>query len=515
MLYLIKNLTGVGCICLLLGMVCCKGVSNDVTLSEQEELRNHPKYNILFFLADDQRSRTIRHLGNHEVQTPFLDKLASNGVAFNNAYIMGAMSGAVCAPSRAMLMTGRSLFNIMDPSGETIDKAHVTLPKVLENAGYHTFHIGKWHNGREAFSESFSDGSKIFFGGMHDQYFVPTYEYNAQGDYSKEMLNPSSKEHSSKLYADAGIEFIENYNSKKPFFLNIAFQAPHDPRKMPQRYLDMYDPDSLTLPSNFQPQHPFDNGELDIRDEWLAGYPRTSQEIKANIASYYAMITHLDDQIGRVLTSLEKEGLMENTIVVFAGDNGLAVGQHGLMGKQNLYQHSINVPLIFMGPDIPKGKTVNSFSYLFDIFPTLLDLNGISLPPTVGGKSLKPVLMGEQLQVRESMFYAYKNFQRSVRKDQWKLIKYNVNGNVITQLFDLNVDPYETTNLADNDQYQSELYKMNNLLQEMITKNNDKVQLNEKNWGVPILPAWKDNVDADRLAYLKNLAKKERALRGF
>lgn len=472
------------------------------------------KPNIVFLFADDQRSATINTLGNQYVITPNLDKLVNEGTSFTNAYIMGAMNGAVCAPSRAMLMTGRALFNI-DPTGNTIDSAHTTIPKALGDAGYKTFHIGKWHNGRDAFTRSFSDGSKIFFGGMHSQYNVPTYEFNKEKDYSKENINEASPKHSSELYADAGVAFLENYQSEDPFFLYMAFQAPHDPREMPKEYLEMYDTSKISLPPNFMAEHPFDNGELDIRDEWLAGYPRTEVEVKANIAAYYAMITHLDEQIGRVIKKLEEKGLMENTIIVFSGDNGLAVGQHGLMGKQNLYEHSINVPLIFKGPGIPKGEKNDSFSYLFDIFPTLCDLAKTNIPETVEGKSLKPAMFGQETQTRDAMFFAYKNFQRAVRNDRWKLIKYNISGQIITQLFDLENDPYETTNLANNPQFKTELDKMTVVLGQEMTQNNDKANLTKQGWGVPILPAWKDKVNSELLEHLRGLAKKERQMRGF
>lgn len=472
------------------------------------------KPNIIFFLADDQTRNTINALGNSQVTTPNLDKLVADGTFFKNAYIMGAMNGAVCAPSRAMLMTGRALFNI-DPTGNTIDTTHTTLPKALGNSGYHTFHIGKWHNGKPAFTHSFDDGSKIFFGGMHGQYQVPTYEFDKGKDYSKERLNVPSKKHSSELYADAGVSFLDKYDSEKPFFMYMAFQAPHDPREMPKEYLDMYDPDSIYLPINFKETHPFNNGELDIRDEWLAGYPRTKKEVRANIAAYYAMITHMDAQIGRVLNKLEEKGLAENTIIVFAGDNGLAVGQHGLMGKQNLYEHSINVPLLFKGPGIPKGKIVNSFAYLFDIYPTLCDLTRINIPWTVEGQSLKPAFEGNIPQVRNGMFFAYKNFQRAVRNDQYKLIKYNIDNEEVTQLFDLENDPYETHNLTELMQYKSQLKMMTDLMNNQMKFYNDEADLKKKSWGVPVLPAWKDKTNKAEVKHLRDLAEKERQMRGF
>ena len=505
----IKRISSVALLTVMIGFFSC----NDAKKKEENAVETK-RPNIIFLLADDERNNTLKALGNAEVITPNLDKLVEGGTTFSNGYIMGAMNGAVCSPSRAMLMTGRTLFNI-DPTGNSIDPAHTTMPKALENAGYHTFHIGKWHNGRPAFINSFTDGSKIFFGGMHSQYNVPTYEYDAGGDYSEAKMNTPSEKHSSELYADAGVEFLNTYDDEKPFFMYLAFQAPHDPRQMPKEYLDMYDTTNISLPKNFMPEHPFDNGEIDIRDEWLAGYPRTRPEIKANIAAYYAMITHLDAQIGRVFKALEDKGMMENTIIVFSGDNGLAVGQHGLMGKQNLYEHSVNVPLVFKGPGIPKGKTNDNFAYLFDIYPTLVDIAGIDVPETVMGQSLLPSIKDPSIKTRENMFFAYKNFQRAARNGNWKIIKYNVGDKITTQLFDLEKDALEMDNLADNSDYSKELERMTKILEEQMAANNDAATLGEKGWGVPVLKAWKEKASPEEVAELRELAEKEREMRGF
>ncbi len=470
--------------------------------------------NILFLFADDQRDGTIAALGNNDIITPHLDQLVNNGTTFENAYIMGAMNGAVCAPSRAMLMTGRTLFSI-DPTGNTIDKAHTTLPKALENAGYQTHHIGKWHNGRDAFIQSFAGGKNIFFGGMHSQYNVPTYDYSFAGHYENDNTNPLSPKHSSELYAEAAIDFINNYNDENPFFTYVAFQAPHDPREMPDEYLKMYDSKNVPLPPNFMAKHPFDNGELDIRDEWLAGYPRTKLEVLANIKAYYAMITHLDAQIGRIIQALKNKGLYENTIIVFAGDNGLAVGQHGLLGKQNLYEHSINVPLIFSGPGIPKGKKSTTFAYLSDLYSTFIELGPKVEPPaTVEGLSLKEAIVADA-QIRDDTFHCYKNFHRAARNDRYKIIKYNVKGTVTTQLFDLHVDPYEMKNLAEDTNHADQLNIMESLLRELMVEFKDEADLEKPNWGVPVIKAWKDKVDQTAINYLRELAQKERKMRGF
>jgi arylsulfatase A-like enzyme len=233
----------------------------------------------------------------------------------------------------------------------------------------------------------------------------------------------------------------------------------------------LYNPAKLSLPKNFLPEHPFNNGEMKVRDEALAPWPRTPEIVRQHLAAYYAMITHLDAQIGRVLTALEESGHARNTIVVFASDNGLAVGQHGLLGKQNLYDHSVRVPLVIGGPGLPKGQRADTFCYLYDLFPTLCELTGTKAPATVEGRSLRPALQDSKARVRESVFFAYRHFQRAVRNDHWKLIRYNVESKRTTQLFDMQADPWETRNLADTNA--TPVREMNALLQDWMRRTDD------------------------------------------
>lgn len=414
--------------------------------------------NILVFFTDDQRFDTIGALGNDHIITPNIDSLVRNGTTFTNAYIMGSMSGAVCVPSRAMLMSGRTLFGL-EGTGKTIPEKHRTLPEVLQKAGYTTFHTGKWHQDKKTFARCFSTGAKIFLGGMGNHWEVPVNNFDPTGNYPRHRRYKGDK-HSSELFSDAAIQFLRDYKDEAPFFVYVAYTAPHDPRQAPEKYKQMYNPEEIALPKNFLPEHPFDNGELRIRDERLASWPRTPNEIRKHIADYYAIITHMDAQIGRVLRVLNETGGAKNTIIVLAGDNGLAVGRHGLMGKQNLYEHSVHVPLIISGASIPKGQKRDAFCYLLDVFPTLCDLIGVPIPGSVEGKSLAPLVRGRKSKVRGTLFFAYKDAQRGVRDERYKLIEYNIKGKRTTQLFDLQSDPWELNNLADNPTYAAHLKRL-------------------------------------------------------
>ena len=406
--------------------------------------------NVLFFFTDDQRFDTIAALGNEHVITPTLDSLVANGTTFLNAYIMGGTSGAVCMPSRAMLHTGRTLFHI-DRQGQDIPTGHAMMGEAFQRAGYHTFGTGKWHNGRAAYARSFTHGGRAFFGGMSDHWQVPLNPFDPTGEYPEDKIYHETGQHSSDLFCGQAVEFLQQTaNDPTPFFAYVSFTAPHDPRDTHPKYHAMYDPAKLPTPENFMPEHPFDNGDMRIRDEKLAPWPRTPEIVRRHIADYYAMITHADAQIGRVIETLKETGRYDNTIIVFAGDNGLGLGRHGLMGKQNLYEHSIHVPLILAGPGVPRGQKREAFAYLLDIFPTLCDLTGIARPQTVEGRSLAPVLADPAATVRDTMLFAYRHLHRAARDERWKLIEYVVEGKRTTQLFDLQADPFELTDLVED-----------------------------------------------------------------
>lgn len=407
--------------------------------------------NIVLILSDDQRHDTVM---SPEVHTPNLDRLAAEGTRFTQAFIMGGTHPAVCAPSRAMLLTGRHLWrtpgHLREPwtaQGDDGAAEAPLLPQVFRDAGYATFGTGKWHNGQRSYARSFSDGGAIFFGGMADHLQTPVQDYDSMGAFpaADRRLGESF---STTMFTDAAVDFLNEHDGAQPFFLYVAYTAPHDPRTPPEAFANRYNRGDIEVPPNFLPRHPFDNGELEIRDEQLAPWPRTRERIRRELADYYGMITHMDAEIGRILDALEKSGRADNTIVVFASDNGLAVGQHGLLGKQNLYDHSVRVPMILRGPGIPVGNTVDALVYLHDLFPTLTDLAQLPTPDTVDTPSLVPLLQdADTAEQRQSVFAAYRDFQRMVRTDTHKLILYRVGDERHAQLFDLAQDPWETTNL--------------------------------------------------------------------
>lgn len=418
--------------------------------------------NILFLFADDQRADTIGAHGNSHIQTPHLDQLAAEGFSFRRNYCAGSFSGAVCVASRAMLMTGRHWMNLPAnrPASNWGDAP--VLPALLaDQAGYQAFIVGKWHNGRGTLQRAFSQGRSVYMGGManHADFAVQDLvggELSAKRD---------AGGFSSEVFADEAIQFIRNAGSEQPFFLYVAFMAPHDPRNPPAAYRQRYYERRPPLPANFLPQHPFVNAPQATsgRDESLAPWPRTKQVISDQLCEYYGLVTHLDAQVGRVLAALEESAHAENTIVIYTADHGLAMGSHGLLGKQNVYEQSMRCPLILRGPGVPQGQSSESLTYVHDLFATVCELSGVAIPKGIDSKSLTPVMQGDSKTVRESLFLPFQDNQRTVRDGRWKLHVYpKINHRL---LFDLVNDPHEMNNLAEFASHQATVAQMQSLME--------------------------------------------------
>jgi arylsulfatase A-like enzyme len=317
------------------------------------------------------------------------------------------------------------------------------LPEVLRAGGYTTFATGKWHNGEPSFVRAFPTARSVFFGGMDDHTKMPVADVTG----GKVVNRRVAAKFSSEQFADAAIGFLESHKGDDPFFCYVAFTAPHDPRNPPEKYRERYYRDRPPLPPNFRPLPAFDNGlTKNIRDENLAAYPRTKEAIGDQLCEYYGLITHLDEHVGRILAALEKTGRAKDTLVIYTADHGLALGSHGLLGKQSLYEHSMKPPLIVAGPGVPEGRSSDAFAYLFDLFPTVCDVTGVKPPAGLAGHSLKPLWAGEKKALRDSVFLPYSGLMRSVRDVRWKLIVYPPINH--RELFDLVADPHETKDVA-------------------------------------------------------------------
>ncbi|WP_297798141.1 sulfatase-like hydrolase/transferase [uncultured Eudoraea sp.] len=477
-------------------IVCCLPILLVSCIEQQKEENRQP--NIVFIFADDLTYTAINALGNKEIETPNIDRLVNSGTTFSHAYNMGAWNGAVCLASRAMMISGRSLWNADRFKqewllGRGMDQ---TWGKLMENAGYDTYMTGKWHVDAKAErvfqnvvhvrpgmpkdawnnDEMMENLGKIKGTNIPSSKFMPV-GYNrpiSESDSSWSAADPKyggyweGGKHWSEVLKDDALGFIKDTeNSDKPFFMYLAFNAPHDPRQAPQEYLDKYPLEQISTPKSWLPEYPYKDGignGPDLRDEALAPFPRTQYAIKKHIQEYYALISHLDDQIGEILDGLEESGQMENTYVIFTADHGLAMGRHGLLGKQSQFDHSIRAPFIIMGPDITGAKINSADIYLQDAMATSLELAGVPKPEYLYFNSVMDLVKGDQDKSHYNGIYgAYVDLQRMIRKDGFKLIVYPNLEKFL--LYDMNKDPEEMNDLSEVGAYHS---KVNDLFIDLI-----------------------------------------------
>lgn len=417
--------------------------------------------NVLLILSDDQRADTIAALGSSWIETPNLDRLVREGTAFTRA----VAPNPVCVPSRAEILTGCSGFrNGVLPGFTTAIRPGVPLwPEVMRRAGYRTWFSGKSDVVGRPGTRGFEESLGLFTGtrGPHppqvDARGRPVTGYRGWMFQTEEGrtfpekgvgLTPQTNVH----IADAAIEFLRR-PPDRPFFLSVNFTASHDPLLPPPGGGRRYDPARIPLPSNFLAEHPFDHGNREGRDELLWPTPRTERDVREELALYATVITHLDEQVGRVLDALRATGQAERTIVIFASDQGLAIGSHGLRGKQNMYDPTVGAPLVFSGPGIPRGARRRAQVYLRELFPTVCERAGIPIPEGVEGRSFARVLAGEVDAHHEAVFGYFMDAQRMIRTERWKLIRYPRIGR--TQLYDLAADPDERADLADDPRHRA------------------------------------------------------------
>ncbi|MDE3198931.1 MAG: sulfatase-like hydrolase/transferase, partial [Acidobacteriota bacterium] len=346
--------------------------------------------NFLFLIADDLTHRSLQTLNNPEVETPNLNRLVRRGCTFTHCFHQGSWSPAVCIASRTMLNSGLTAFR----AERRIEQTPL-WGETLGAAGYHTAIVGKWHLSGATLKRSFREIVKVS-GGMFPStdaaYNRPSpgntwtpWDESLKGQWLETHdWQPGATEnikHSARIWAeDASAFLLKRKLQSDPFFLYVGFNSPHDPRQAPKEFVDRYVPDRIAIPPNYAPEHPFDQGDKRIRDELLAPFPRTREAVRLHRSEYYAHITYMDAQIGRILDALEESGRASDTYVILAADHGLAVGEHGLMGKQNIYDHSIRMPLIVGGPGIPAGRRVDELVYQHSLFATTCELAGVAVP---------------------------------------------------------------------------------------------------------------------------------------
>ncbi|GGZ13354.1 choline-sulfatase [Echinicola pacifica] len=483
---------------------CLAACSGNPGAEDQAEGKGKP--NIVFLFTDDQTFASIQALGNSEIHTPNLDRLVADGTSFTHAYNMGGWNGAICVASRSMMISGSYIWDAQEVAkqwgkGDSTALEH-TWPQLMEGAGYSTYMTGKWHVEAPA-DQVFQEARHIRAGMPKDngnQLGAAVKKWKAESGDMKDWNDymplgygrPKSPEdqewqpydtinggfwkggkHWSEVVRDDAIDFIQAASQKEdPFFMYLAFNAPHDPRQAPKEYIDMYPLEEIEIPESFLPEYPYKDdigAEPTLRDEALAPFPRTEYAVKVHRQEYYAIISHLDEQIGKILDALEASGKLDNTYIFMTADHGLSVGNHGLIGKQSLYDHSIRVPLMVTGPGVPKGVKLDQEVYLQDIMASSLELAGIEKPSYVHFNSFMDIVEDNQATGHYTEIYgAYRHLQRMIRKDGYKLIVYPKINKVL--LYDLNADPNEMKDLAADPAMKS---KVNQLFDELLKLQQD------------------------------------------
>ncbi|HEX4129692.1 MAG TPA: sulfatase-like hydrolase/transferase [Pirellulales bacterium] len=449
-----------------------------------EPSNNQRRPNIVLLLADDQRPDTIHALGNPRIETPNLDRLVAEGTAFTRAIT----AFPICLQSRIELMTGCTIWRGEKYAPAKRDTSNIVpWAETLRRAGYRTWHVGKWHNAGTPRDWGYEETRGLYVSGgketqgkgllADDRGRAITgyrgYVFKTDDGQTEVEKGIGLTPNISDYFGDAAVEFIDT-KPDAPFFLHVNFAGPHDPLLMPPKFAGKYRPAEMAVPANFLAEHPFDHGNLRGRDELLWPWPRQREEVQDDLATYYAVISHLDQQVGRVLAALERIGQLDNTLLIYTSDQGLAIGSHGLRGKQNMYEHTIEVPLVMRGPGVPRDVRCNAQVYLRDLYPTTCQIVGVDVPPSVEGKSFVPVLRGEVSEIHRFVVAYFRDVQRMIRTDRWKLIEYPQAGR--TQLFDVKADPDELHDLSEAAEWADTRAKLHEQLHSWLREHGDPLE---------------------------------------
>ncbi|AWW29544.1 choline-sulfatase [Echinicola strongylocentroti] len=499
----------------LIGALATAGVILISACSQSPSQEEITQPNVLFVFADDLTFTALGGLEPNAVHTPNLNKLMAEGTSFTKAYNMGSWTGAVCTASRTMMISGRSVWEAQKfkenwKKGEKLDQ---TWPRLMKEAGYETYMSGKWHVDVHP-SEIFDHTAHIRGGMPGDHWDHATMVHKFDSLARQENADPSSimplgydrpkkpndtswdpadvsqggywegGKHWSEVVKEDALAFMDHANEQKePFFMYLAFNAVHDPRQSPGSFLEQYKVDELKLPKSYMPLYPhkdaIGNGPS-LRDEALAPFPRTPYAIKKHLQEYYALLSHMDAQIGEIVDKLAAIGARENTYIIFTADHGLAMGKHGLLGKQNMYEHSVAAPFIIVGPGIPEGKRLDENIYLQDAMATSLAIAGVKKPDYVAFNSILDLAKGHPNQGMDKVYGAYINYQRMIKQDGYKLIVYPSASKIL--LYDLAQDPHEMDDLSGNKAQRERITSMFAALQAEQRRLGDQLVLNKEDY---------------------------------
>lgn len=430
---------------------------NPMVARAMEAAKPQTRPNFVFILVDDQRYDLAHCTGNPAAKTPNMDRIARDGVIFENAFV----TLSLCAPSRAAFLTGQyghcnGVY--VNESRPELDPSIATWPKLLQEAGYDTAFIGKWHQGK---------------GDYPRKGFNHWVSFDGQGAYENPTINTDGKTeqvngYMTDILSDAAMAWLRKDRSA-PFCLYLPHKAIHGPFTPAPRHENLYTDAQFPHPPNC-----YDNFEG--KPEWLKkgktprnpNAPNAGEGLDQVVRKQLRCLAAVDEGIGRILSHLARTGQLENTVIAFAGDNGFYHGEHGLGDKRSAYEESMRIPLIVSYPKMIKPGTKSEDMVLnIDFAPTMLDLAGVKAPESVQGKSMVPLLAGKNAGWRTEFLYEYvqePQFPRipsvlAVRTNRWKYIRYPEIDD-IDELYDLKNDQYELKNLASDPKHAATLDEM-------------------------------------------------------
>ncbi|MDO8682027.1 MAG: sulfatase [Armatimonadota bacterium] len=415
--------------------------------------------NFVFILTDDQRFDAMSCAGHPFLHTPNIDRLANEGARFTNAFV----TTALCSPSRASFLTGRYVHShgIVGNGNPTVELP-VTFPQVLQNAGYDTAYVGKWHMGNQ-------EGPRPGFNRW--------VSFKGQGVYWNPTLNVDGEKvmsngYMTDLLSGYAVDWLKQ-SRKSPFCLYLAHKAVHSPLEPAHRHRDLFSDVAIPHPKTM-------HDDLKGKPEWIKPYQKSAHGLREDryeqfIRNYNRLLVAVDESVGQVLTTLSNMGTLDNTIVVFTSDNGYFQGEHGMIDKRAMYEESIRIPLLMRYPKMVRpGALINQMVLNIDVCPTFCDIAGEKAPDGVQGKSLKPLLKGKPSGWRSDFLYEY--FReggfavpdiRGVRTERWKYIEYP-NITDTSELYDLKNDSIEMRNLIDDPKSAKTLADMRARLQRLV-----------------------------------------------
>jgi len=436
-----------------------------------------PRRNVIFILTDDHRYDAFSFMGHPFLETPNFDRMAANGAHLKNAFV----TTSLCSPSRASILTGQYAHRhgVVDNS-TLVPEGTNFFPELLQQAGYNTAFIGKWHMGGSSDEPRRGFNHWVSFRGQGRYYPTEGYTWNVNGE------RVPMEGYVTDELTDYAIDWLDEQNEDTPFFLYLSHKAVHDPFEPAERHQGRYANEPMPRPDSMaNTEENYEGKPMWVRNQrnswhgvdfpYQGGNDRSTEQLYRDYCETFLAV---DENVGRLMDYMESEGILDGTLIIYMGDNGFQWGEHGLIDKRTAYEASIRVPMLAHCPDlIEAGSVIEGQVANIDIGPTVLEAAGIPTPDQMDGTSFLQLLSGDDPDFREEMLYEYfweYSFPHTptlhaLRTNKYKYIRYYGIWD-LNELYDLENDPMETTNLFESEEHQDVVDQMHNRLEEVLVE---------------------------------------------